>query len=139
MRAISLLCVCSVSFVALAGAGCSTTPRQRPEVGLQLQKSVVLSASRYSAILSAIDKGDYEEIERDLDWWIDQAILELVLLEERYPQGDWEHVQYQDSQVQMQHFYRRLAQFRRDHPRRHAVPLESKRLKQIETFTQKYQ
>ncbi|MHB9006797.1 MAG: hypothetical protein ACYDC1_07670 [Limisphaerales bacterium] len=125
---------------AVIGAGCdSRANRDRSEVGLQLQKSVVLSASRYTAIQRALDAGDLDEIQKDLDWWIDQAILELVLLEDRYPRGDWEAVQLQDSPLEMRSYYRRLAQFRRNHLRRHSVPLESERLNQIELFTQKYQ
>ncbi|MHB1309539.1 MAG: hypothetical protein ACYC23_20900 [Limisphaerales bacterium] len=140
MRILSIICVCFASLAAVIGAGCaSRANRDRPEVGLQLQKSVVLSASRYTAIQRALDAGDLDEIQKDLDWWIDQAILELVLLEDRYPRGDWEAVQLQDSPLEMRSYYRRLAQFRRNHLRRHSVPLESERLNQIELFTQKYQ
>ena len=140
MRALSIFGVCFASLAAVIGAGCASRPNpDRPEVGLQLQNSVVLSASRYTAILRALEAGDLEEIRKDLDWWIDQAILELVFLEERYPHGDWDAVRLQDSPLGMGSVYRRLAQFRRDHPRLHSVPLEPERLKQIELFTQKYQ
>jgi hypothetical protein len=111
----------------------------RPEAALQLQKSLALSAGRYMAILKAMDGGDLDETKKDIDWWIDQAIIELQWLEERHPHGDWGSVQMQGSPLPIRTFYKRIAQFRRDHPRRHSVPLDAESLKRIEIFVQKYQ
>lgn len=145
MRAGSIVGLCLASLIIWTGGGCtcvSTSNHDRPEAALQLQKSLALSAGRYTTILKAMDKGDREEMENaknDIDWWIDQAIIELQFLEERYPHGDWAAVQFQDSTTRMDRFYKRIAQFRRDHPRRHSVPLDAESLKRIEIFVQKYQ
>jgi hypothetical protein len=122
------------------GVGCASAPTSnRPEVALQLQKSLLLSACRYTEILKAMDRGDVKAAKDDIDWWIDQAIIELLWLEERYPHGDWDNVQQQDAPFSAKRFYREIAQFRRDHPRRHSVPLDAKTLGQIEKFVEKYQ
>lgn len=86
-----------------------------------------------------MEGGKLEETKKDVDWWIDQAIIELQWLEERFPAGDWGSVQLQESPLPMRNFYRRIAQFRRDHPRRHSVPLETDSLKRINKFVEKYQ
>ncbi len=126
--------------VIVAGGGCaSPSPRDRPAAALQLQKSVVLSAGRYAVILKEMDKGRLDEAKDSLDWWIDMAIIELQLLEEQYPQGDWENAQFQGLPPTARVFYKQLAQFRRDHPRRHSVPLDRESLRRIDLFVQKYQ
>lgn len=143
MRALLIKSLCFGAIITALGAGCkSTSPRQREraDVGLQLQRSITLAAGRYVAILKALDAGDLDDAKRDLDWWIDLAILELQALEERYPQGHWEDVPVQGSpDIQMRAFYRQIAQFRRDHPRRHSVPLDADSLKLIAAFLQKHQ
>ena len=39
-------------------------------VGLQLQKSLVLSAGRYTMLLYAIQKGNFDEASNDIDYWL---------------------------------------------------------------------
>jgi hypothetical protein len=131
------------SFVAVTMAtGCTsvTAPKDsRPAVALQLQQSLVLSASRYASILEAMDEGRLAETKADIDWWIDQAIIELQWLEERHLDCDWGAVQSKDSPLPMGTFYRKLAHFRRDHSRQHSIPLEANSFGLIERFVKKYQ
>jgi hypothetical protein len=125
--------------------GCATrghSQLDRPAVKLQLQNSVTLAACRYAAIFQAVESGSTHAVMSDLDWWIDQAIIELQMIEERYPLGSWETVQaphVPDPEFQMRILYRAIARFRRDHPRRHSVPLDEGSLKRISDFVQKYQ
>ena len=44
----------------------------------------------------------------------------------------------QDLPLPMRDFYKRIARYRRDHPRRHSEPLEVECLKLMDSFVQKY-
>lgn len=142
MRAVSIISLCFASLTIGIGGGCTSVPvhnPDRPDVALQLQKATALAAGRYTDVLRSLEGGKLEGAKNDIDWWLDQSIIELEFLEERYPHGDWAAVQPRDSPLRMGSFYKRIAQFRRDHPRRHSVPLDPESLKRIEIFVQKYQ
>jgi hypothetical protein len=112
----------------------------RPAAVLQLQKSVAMTAGRYVQILEGLEAGKIREAEKDMDWWLDMAILDLQGIEERHPQGHWSEVTVdKDVELKMKSFYRRIAQYRRSHPRQHLLPLEPSQLNLIDEFVQKYQ
>ncbi len=132
--------VCAVIFVS---AGCTSVakPKSADSVrDLQLQKSVTLAAGRFSQILDALQAGKTDQAKKDLDWWLDSAILELSALEERDPQEAWGEIAMDsDSELKMKTFYKRIAQYRKSHPRLHSVPLDSAEQKRIDAFVEKYQ
>ena len=100
----------------------------------------MLTASRYVDILKDLHAGEIDETKRRLDWWIDLAIMEMAMLEEDYPQLQWGEVTVdKEADLKMKSMYRRIAQFRKSHPRRHIVPLEPSELKLIDAFVQKHQ
>jgi hypothetical protein len=142
MRAVSIVGLCLGSLAIWAGGGCVSPPvhkQDRPDVALlQLQKSVTLAAGRYAQIMRLLESGNLDQAKEDMDWWIDQAIIDLQLLEEEHPNVDWAVIQV-DSRLRMGPFYRNLAQFRRDHQRHHSIPLDAESLKRIGTFVKKYQ
>lgn len=141
MRIVSVSGLCFTFLLVWAGGGCTSVPvhtPDRPDVALQFQKSVTLAAGRYTELMRSVENGNLDQAKEDMDWWIDQAIIELQLLEEDHPNGDWAAVQV-DSHLRMSALYRSLAQFRRDHSRYHSVPLGAESLKRIETFVKKYQ
>ena len=100
----------------------------------------MLSAARYTQILADLEAGRIEETKKDLDWWLDQEIMDLALLEESYPQGQWGEVPVdRDSELKAKTIYRKIAQYRKNHPRLHSVPLEPELIKLIDAFVAKYQ
>ncbi|EKD25987.1 MAG: hypothetical protein ACD_79C01416G0003 [uncultured bacterium] len=112
---------------------------ERPDVALQFQRSDVLTANRYIAILMAFHDRNFENIQNDIDWWLDISIIQLQILEERYPKGNWGDVILNDSpQFTMKTLYKRIAQYRKDNPRRHSYPLDEESIKRIKTFVEKY-
>jgi hypothetical protein len=94
---------------------------------------------RYTTILEGLDDGRVANTKADIDWWIDQSIIQLQTLEENHPDGDWEAVQPMDSPLSMGVYYRKIARFRKDHPRQHVIPLDDDSLRLIDKFVDKYQ
>jgi hypothetical protein len=131
-QALLLLCSCSTTdkTIAVSKSDCS----------LQVQNSVTLQATRYVSILEALKKGTAEQAVQDMDWWIDQAIIELISLEENNPDGKLEEnpVVGTDGILRYKRLYRDVARYRAAHPRTHKVPLDSQQLKIIDTFVNKY-
>jgi hypothetical protein len=135
------------TFVASAGlvicSGCASvakTKDERPAAARQLQHTAMMSAGRYTQILDGLEAGKIEETKKNLDWWLDQEIMDLALLEESYPQGQWGEVTVdRDSELKAKAFYRKIAQYRKNHPRLHSVPLEPAQRRLIDAFVEKYQ
>jgi hypothetical protein len=81
-----------VVLTTVASVGCSTVSRTKAgaedcnvKVGLQLQKSLSLSAGRYTMLLDALQKSNVDEAKNDIDYWLDMAIVELQFLKETNP------------------------------------------------------
>ena len=141
-----MIVLCFASLAIWLAGGCTPSAAHRvdrPDTALQMQRAVALDAARFTGIFRSLESGNVDEIDqtkKDMDLWVDQAIIELQHLEEQYPHGDWAAVELrQGSPVRMQSFYKRIADFRRDHPRRHSVQLDAQSLKRIDAFVQKYQ
>ena len=108
-------------------------------VGLQLQKSLVLSAGRYTMLLHAIQKGNFDEASNDIDYWLDSAIVELQFLEESYPETRWNEIPIQGTEeVKMTNLYRNIARYRDTHPRRHTISLDANQKRLINAFVERY-
>jgi hypothetical protein len=142
MRSITSIAVLLVLVGFSIGSGCTlgTTSKDERSVGaLQLQKSLSLTAGRFTQILSALDAGKAEQAKKDLDWWLDLAILELAALEESDPNKQWGEVMIDsDSGLKMKTAYKRLVQYRKSHPRLHSIPLEPAEQRRIDAFVEKY-
>lgn len=110
------------------------------DCSLQVQNSVSLTAGRYISILKAFQSGPFDQSVDNMDWWIDQAILELMFLEETYPDKKLEEnfVPGSDGILQYKKLYQGIAQYRLNNIRRHKVPLDDKLLKIIDDFVKKY-
>jgi hypothetical protein len=118
----------------------STENRKVSDANLQLQKSTLLSTTRYISVYKAI-KGykNLEPTQKDLDWWIDLSILELVTLENLYPDFDWGNVDMDSSvALKAKRFYREIADYRIAQPRLHDVPMKESEIEAIKKFTEKY-
>jgi hypothetical protein len=90
-------------------------------------------------LFRCLEDGSLDQAKNDMDLWIDMSILQLKLLEEHYPNGDWAAVKLKDTDIPMRAFYKRIAQYRRDHPSRQPVPWDAENLERIQTFVEKYQ
>lgn len=135
--------LCFAVLATFVGGGCTSqsTPRQdRPLPAVQAQYAAALTAGRYVSILKAIEASNLDEATSDIDWWIDLAIIELQEIEKSHPRGRWGDVLAGGTKdLPMSHIYKRIAQFRRDHPRRHSVPLNAGEIEMIDAFVRKYQ
>jgi hypothetical protein len=125
----------------LGQGGCSHPSAEgRRAFALQTQKVTVLSAGRFASVQEEIESGKIDAIQQSLDYWIDMAIVELAALDNAYPEEHLDQVLVDsDSGLRMRSFYRRLALFRKSHPRKHVVPLSAPESALIEAFVQKYQ
>ncbi len=131
--------LCAIEVIAVR-ATTEAEPTPPPATTFQLQRSVMLSAGRYVKILEGLEAGSTEETKDSIDWWIDLSIMELASIEEHFPKHNWGDVSLnEDSVLKMRAAYRQIAQFRRDHPRRHRIPLEPAQLQVIQSFVEKYQ
>ena len=143
MRPDSIIPLCIAAVTAAVESGCTSTHAQRPDrpaAALQDQRWAAGTGARYTGLLGCLEDGRLDQAKDDMDLWIDMSILQLQLLEEHHPNGDWAAVKINDSGLTMRAFYKRIAQYRRDHPRRQqAVPWDAESLKRIEAFVQKYQ
>jgi hypothetical protein len=64
----------------------------------------------------------------------------LAALEERDPKEAWGEIAMDsDSGLKMKSVYKRIAQYRKNHPRLHTVPLDPAEQRQINAFVEKYQ
>ena len=90
--------------------------------------------------MEAIQNNNIDQAVEDMDWWVDQAILELQFLEEQYPEKQLEEtpIQGTDGTLRMKRIYRNIARFRSEHPRKHIVPLNLQQLEMIDKFVEKY-
>ena len=90
--------------------------------------------------MKAIQNTKVDQALDDMDWWVDQAILQLQFLEEQYPERQLEEtlIQGMDGTLRMKRIYRDIARFRNENQRRHIVPLNSQQLEMIEKFVGKY-
>ena len=144
MQTGSIITLCIVVLSAAVVPGCASTKASgpgRPAAALQDQRSAACAGARYAGLFRDLEDGRLDQAKDDMDLWIDMSILQLQLLEEHYPNGDWAAVKLShDSDLPMRAFYKRIAQYRRDHPRRQtAVTWDVDSLKRIDTFVQKYQ
>ncbi len=135
-----------LGLITSASLGCSAMSRPNTTVdackikaGQQLQKSSNLSASRYTMLLEALDKGNVNEARNDIDYWLDLAIVELQFLEESFPNEEWAEIPIQGlEEVKMKKMYGDIARYRLDHPRKHKVPLDDNFKRLIDAFIEKY-
>ncbi len=138
-----------IGLIALAALGCSAMSRPNTtvdeckiKVGHQLQKSSSLSAGRYTMLLEALEKGNVGNVDDardDMDYWLDMAIVELLFLEESYPNENWAETPLQGlEEVKMKKIYGDIARYRLAHPRKHKVPLDDNFKRLIDTFIEKY-
>ncbi len=125
--------------------GCSSTNSKvsslnESDCSLQVQHSVTLSAHRFIGVMGAIRNNNTDQADKDMDWWVDQAILELQFLEEKYPEKQLEKnpVPRTDGTLIMKRLYRDIARYRNDNQRKHLVPLNSRQLEIIDEFVKKY-
>jgi hypothetical protein len=120
---------------------CSTTNQapveSKSNCPIQAQNSVSLTSIRYISILEAIKNGDVDQASEDMDWWIDQAIIELMYLEESNPGKKIEENPVSDS-LRYKKIYNNIARYRVKNPRIHKVPLDNQQMKMIETFVNNY-
>lgn len=101
---------------------------------------MTLSAGRFIQILDALNAGTTDHAKKDLDWWLDSAILELAALEESDPKEAWgENTMNRDTGLKVKSFYKRIAQYRKNQPRLHSVPLDPAQQRLIDAFVEKYQ
>jgi hypothetical protein len=142
MRTGSIITLCLVALAAAVASGCTSTrpsAPDRPATALQDQRWAAGTGARYAGLFRCLEDGSLDQAKDDMDLWIDMSILQLKLLEEHYPNCDWAAVKLKDSDMPMRAFYKRIAQYRRDHPRRHPVPWDAEDLNRIEAFVEKYQ
>ena len=128
-------------FLFLCFAIHSEAAEDKTDCVLQGQNAASLAAVRYISIIEGIQNGAIEEAIKDMDWWVDQAIMELQYLEEKYP---YKHIEQNkptgpEGIITYKRIYRDIARYRRDHPRKHKVPLDSHKLKIIDAFVKKYE
>ena len=119
----------------------SEAAEDKTDCVLQGQNAAFLAAVRYISIIEGIQNGAIEEAIKDMDWWADQAIMELLYLEEKSPYKHIEQNKPTGSEgiITYKRIYRDSARYRRDHPRKHRVPLNSHQLKIIDAFVKKYE
>ena len=81
-----------------------------------------------------------EQAVQDMDWWVDQAIIELSYLEKTNLDRHLEENQVEGSDgiIRFKRVYRDIARYRRDHSRIHKVPLDSNQMTLINDFVEKY-
>ncbi len=143
MRINSIITLCLAALTIAAAAGCNSTRPQKPDrpaIALQEQRSAALTGARYAGVFRCLEDGRLDEAKDDMDLWIDMSILQLQLLEEHYPNGNWAAVRINASGSPMEAFYKRIAQYRRDHPRRQqGFSWDAESLKRIQAFVEKYQ
>jgi len=126
--------------------GCATAHKDKisesntTDCSLQVQNSVSLTAIRYISIINAIRDENTKGAVEDMDWWVDQAILELSFLEEKYPDKNLPEVTVggSESTIKFKRLYREIARYRDAHPRIHTVPLNEEQSKAISSFVKKH-
>ena len=144
MRTSSTISLCFAGLLVIFAPGCTSihaTRPDRPAADIQDQWSAALTGARYAEVFCWLEEGRLEQAKDDMDLWIDMSILQLQMLEEHYPNGDWAAVKTpHGSDISIGMFYREIARFRRDHPRRpQAFSWDAENLKRIEAFVKKYQ
>ncbi len=132
-----------LSIILLTGCS-STNPNvsslNESDCSLQVQHSVTLSAIRFIGVMWAIQNDSTDQAVEDMDWWIDQAILQLQFLEEKYPEKQLVRnpVPGTDGTFIMKRLYRDIARYRNDNQRKHLVSLNSRQLEIIDKFVKNY-
>ena len=140
-----LLNITATVLLIILLTGCSSTnpnvsSLNESDCSLQVQNSVTLSAQRFIGVMWAIRNDSTDQAVKDMDWWIDQSILELQFLEKTYPEKQLEKnlVPGTDGTFIMKRLYRDIARYRNANQRKHLVPLNSMQLEIIDDFVKKY-
>ena len=134
------------TFILCALLGCASGHERKasdlsnPDCSLQVQNSVSLQAIRYIGIMESIQDGNTNKAVEDMDWWVDQAIMELSHLEEKYPDKNLPEATVGGPAgiIKLKRVYKNIARYRDEHPRVHTVPLNEDQLKAIALFVKKY-
>jgi hypothetical protein len=119
-------------------SSCSDRVSNEADCTWQIQNAASLAAARYISVINAIEQGESDLAIKDIDWWVDQSILELYYLEQKYPEKRLDDNFIPNTDIKMKRIYRDIARYRYEHSRVNNVPLTKEQMKLIENFVEKY-